>query len=89
MQRTIGWKRDSTREFGLEGMKERLGVRIVPGAPDAGTLQEAELRHLRAKGCPHVLRAAITMEDHATPGPVPRSLDEHLARDRRGAASRQ
>jgi len=58
IQRTFGWKQGSTGEFGFERMKKRFGVCIVARAPDAGTLQEAELRHLRAKGRSHVLRSS-------------------------------
>ncbi len=89
IQSTIGWKHGFTGKFGLERMKKRFGVCIVAWPPDAGTLQEAQLCYLRAKGCPHVLRAAITMEDHATPRSVTRCVYEHRARDRRSATVRQ
>jgi hypothetical protein len=38
IQRTIGWKSDSTCEFSLERMKERFGVRVVALPADARTL---------------------------------------------------
>ena len=89
IQSMIGWKHCSTGKFGLERMKKRFGVCIVAWPPDAGTLQQAQLCYLRAKGRSHVLRSSITMEDHAAPGSVTRCVYEHRARDRRSATVRQ
>ena len=64
-QRGLGREVCPPNELGLERVEEGLGIRVVAGPADARTLQASERGDARREGRPHVLRAAVAVEDDA------------------------